>query len=223
MTHTIDENTFYSRTTDLLKGACEQCSFVLNEFTVILSSPDHLGRCVTFLRDHKDCLFNQLIDITAVDYPNQSKRFEMVYHFLSMPYNKRLRLKYTLHEGQAAPSLTPIFESANWYEREVYDLFGIMFENHPDLRRILTDYNFEGHPLRKDFPLTGYYEVRYDDTEKNIVYEPVVLPQAFREFDNLSPWEGMNTAAKKGFTRTLSTSILPGDEKASTQPSQKER
>lgn len=223
MVDILDDTAFYSRTTDLLKGACEQCSYNLNEFTVVLNNPNHLGRCVTFLRDHKDCLFNQLIDITAVDYLDRPKRFEVIYHFLSLPYNKRLRLKYALAENAPAPSLTSIFECANWYEREVYDLFGITFEGHPDLRRILTDYSFEGHPLRKDFPLTGYYEVRYDDTEKNIVYEPVVLPQAFREFDTISPWEAMQSAGKKGFTRALSTSILPGDEKASTPPPQKER
>ncbi len=206
MMTSVDQE-FYVRVTDLLKDACTACEFTLGEFAVTLASKDQLVRCVTFLRDHHDCLFSQLIDITAVDYPEREKRFEMVYHFLSMDYNKRLRMKVSVSDGESVPSITSVFEAANWYEREVFDLFGITFSGHPDLRRILTDYNFEGHPLRKDFPLTGYYEVRYDDIAQKVVYEPVILPQAFRVFDAISPWEGMLEGALGGYT-------LPGDEKA---------
>ncbi len=206
---TSHEQEFYVRVTNLLKGACASCSFTYHEFTVTLESLEQLVRGVTFLRDHNDCLFNQLTDITAVDYPSRSKRFEMVYHFLSMHYNKRLRMKVAVAEEESVPSITSIFQAADWYEREVFDLFGITFEGHTDLRRILTDYTFDGHPLRKDFPLSGYYEVRYDTEAGKVVYEPVVFPQAFRAFNFISPWEGMLQGAVDGYT-------LPGDEKAST-------
>lgn len=148
-------------------------------------------RVLTILRDHEACSFRQLIDITAVDYPERPQRFELIYHLLSHVHNVRIRIKLFVDEQTPVPSVTNIFPSAGWYEREVWDLFGIPFSDHPDLRRILTDYNFEGHPLRKDFPLTGYVEVRYDAEEKRVVYEPVKLPQEFRNFDFLSPWEGM--------------------------------
>ncbi len=155
-----------------------------------------------FLRDDKDNKYKQLIDLTAVDYPNRAKRFEVVYLLLSLHHNKRLTVKCNLEDGETIASANSVFSSANWAEREVFDLFGINFENHPDQRRILTDYGFEGNPLRKDFPLTGYKEVRYDDTQKKVIYEDVKLDQAYRSFDFESPWEGTDYK-------------LPGDEKAS--------
>jgi NADH-quinone oxidoreductase subunit C len=144
------------------------------------------------LKNNEIYNFDQLIDITAVDYPSREKRFELIYILLSMKRNKRIILKTFISENENLDSIFDIFKSSNWYERECYDLFGINFNNHPDLRRIMTDYNFEGHPLRKDFPLTGHTEVRYDDVEKKVVYEPVKLTQEYRDFDYTSPWEGMN-------------------------------
>ena len=143
------------------------------------------------LKDNELFNFDQLIDITAIDYPSREKRFEIIYILLSMKKNKRIILKTFINENESLDSITQIFNASNWYERECYDLFGIKFNNHPDLRRIMTDYNFEGHPLRKDFPLTGHTEVRYDDFEKKVVYEPVKLTQEYRDFDYSSPWEGM--------------------------------
>ena len=146
---------------------------------------------LTSLSDDVVASFNQLTDLTAVDYPDRPERFEMVYQLLSMKNNMRLRILMPVDEGQTAPSVVGLFNSANWAEREVWDMFGIFFAGHPDLRRLLTDYGFEGHPLRKDFPLTGHVEVRYDDTLRRVVNEPVSLVQEFRDFDFLSPWEGM--------------------------------
>jgi len=143
------------------------------------------------LKNNELFSFDQLIDITAIDYPSREKRFELVYILLSMKKNKRIILKTAINENDSIDSIIQIFKSSDWYERECYDLFGIKFNNHPDLRRIMTDYNFEGHPLRKDFPLTGHTEVRYDDVEKKVVYEPVKLTQEYRDFDYTSPWEGM--------------------------------
>jgi len=159
---------------------------------------------VLALRDDPRLLFKVLIDVTAVDYPERPERFEVVYQLLSTKTNRRVRIKVATDETSAVPSISTVFSSAGWYEREVWDLFGIYFADHPDLRRILTDYGFDGHPLRKDFPLTGYVEVRYDEDRKRVVYEPVRLKQEFRSFDFMSPWEGMND-------------ILPGDEKAGGQ------
>ena len=153
------------------------------------------------LRDDRHAAFNQLSDLTAVDYPERPERFEMVYQLLSMRNNMRLRVLVAVGEGQAVPSATAVYSAANWAEREAWDMFGIFFAGHPDLRRLLTDYGFEGHPLRKDFPLTGHVEVRYDDTQRRVVNEPVSLVQEFRDFDFLSPWEGMQAQ-------------IPGDEKA---------
>ena len=153
------------------------------------------------LRDDQHAAFNQLSDMTAVDYPERPDRFEMIYQLLSMKNNMRLRLRAAVGEGQAVPSITSVYAAANWAEREAWDMFGIFFAGHPDLRRLLTDYGFEGHPLRKDFPLTGHVEVRYDDTQRRVVNEPVSLVQEFRDFDFLSPWEGMQAQ-------------IPGDEKA---------
>ena len=161
-----------------------------------------LPRVVKFLRDDPACHFEVLCDICGVDYPDRPLRFEVVYNLLSMSLNQRFRLKVETDEEQPVPSVVGLHSSAGWWERETWDLFGIYFSDNPDLRRILTDYGFEGHPLRKDFPLTGYVELRYDEEQKAVVYEPVKLQQEFRSFDFLSPWEGMDK-------------ILPGDEKAS--------
>lgn len=150
-----------------------------------------LHSVLTSLRDDSTAAFTQLSDLTAVDYPDQPERFVMVYQMLSMNNNMRLRILIAVGEGQAVPSIVGLFGAANWAEREVWDMFGIFFAGHPDLRRLLTDYGFEGHPLRKDFPLTGRVEVRYDDTLRRVVNEPVSLVQEFRDFDFLSPWEGM--------------------------------
>ncbi len=145
----------------------------------------------TFLRDDQNCQFKQLVDVTAVDYPDREARFTVVYNLLSLRHNQRVRVKTAVAEGATMDSVVGVFSSANWMEREVWDLFGVPFSGHPDLRRILTDYGFEGHPLRKDFPLTGHVEVRYDEGQKRVVYEPVKLTQEFRTFDFMSPWEGM--------------------------------
>lgn len=155
---------------------------------------------VEFLKTSAACKFSTLIDITAVDYPGRTKRFDVVYHFLSMYTNQRIRVRTQVREEDMVPSIIEVHASANWYEREVFDMFGILFSGHPDLRRILTDYGFKGHPLRKDFPTTGYTEVRYDEVQKRVVYEPVKLTQDYRQFDFMSPWEGAEY-------------ILPGDEK----------
>ncbi len=169
------------------------------ELTVTVA-PEALPGFIDYLRLDPSCRFTTLVDITAVDWPEREKRFELVYHFLSMSLNARIRVKAALREDEIAPSITGIFPSANWYEREVFDMYGILFSGHPDLRRILTDYGFRGHPLRKDFPTTGHVEVRYDEAQKRVVYEPVALTQEYRMFDFMSPWEGAEY-------------ILPGDEK----------
>ena len=161
-----------------------------------------LVRTMTFLRDDPNMLFKELVDVTAVDQLDREQRFEVVYHLLSLHHNQRLRVKTRTDEGTPVPSVVPVFRCASWFERETWDMYGVLFSDHPDLRRILTDYGFEGHPLRKDFPLTGYVELRYDDEQKRVVYEPVKLRQDFRNFDFLSPWEGHG-------------GLLPGDEKAS--------
>ena len=148
-------------------------------------------KLLTFLRDDQNCQFKQLVDVTAVDYPDREARFTVVYNLLSLRQNQRVRVKIAVADGDTLASVVGVFSSANWLEREVWDLFGIAFSGHPDLRRILTDYGFEGHPLRKDFPLTGHVEVRYDEAQKRVVYEPVKLTQEFRSFDFMSPWEGM--------------------------------
>ncbi|MBM3468549.1 MAG: NADH-quinone oxidoreductase subunit C [Alphaproteobacteria bacterium] len=148
-------------------------------------------RVLTILRDNEECQFKQLIDICATDYPERTQRFEVVYHLLSIFHNQRLRIKVTTDATIPISSVTGVYACANWYEREAWDMMGIPFTDHPDLRRLLTDYNFEGHPLRKDFPLTGFYEVRYDEEAKRVVYDSVSLPQDYRTFDFLSPWEGM--------------------------------
>lgn len=174
---------------------------VAPEAVVLHSSRDDLVQHLTFLRDDSECLFKQLIDVFAVDYPEQEERFEVIYNLLSLKHNVRLRVKVLTDEEAQVPSAAGVYSAATWFEREVWDMHGILFEDNPDMRRILTDYGFDGHPLRKDFPLSGYVEVRYDPEQKRVVYEPVSLPQEFRTFDYLSPWEGTQY-------------VLPGDEKA---------
>ena len=163
-------------------------------------TPANIVGFVEFLKAEATCSFSTLVDITGVDYPGRTKRFDVVYHLLSMYQNHRIRLRVSVREEEIVPSIMSIHPSANWFEREVFDMFGILFSGHPDLRRILTDYGFRGYPLRKDFPTTGYTEVRYDEAEKRVVYEPVSLVQEYRQFDFMSPWEGAEY-------------ILPGDEK----------
>ncbi len=162
---------------------------VHNQLYITIDNEDLLD-VVLFLKTNEDTKFKQLIDITAVDYPENSKRFKMVYLFLSHQFNQRIIVSILINENEVVPSLTKIFPSANWMEREVFDMYGVKFKDHPDLRRILTDYGFKGHPLRKDFPLTGHNEVRYSEDEKKVIYEPVKLEQNYRNFDYESPWEG---------------------------------
>ena len=163
-----------------------------NIFYEAVFKKENILKVFNEIKDNESFNFNQLIDITAIDYPSREKRFEIIYILLSMKKNKRIVLKTSINENESLDSITQIFKTSDWYERECYDLFGIKFNNHPDLRRIMTDYNFEGHPLRKDFPLTGHTEVRYDDIEKKVIYEPVKLTQEYRDFDYTSPWEGMS-------------------------------
>lgn len=172
------------------------------EVTVVVQR-ERIVEAVTLLRDRPDLGFISIIDVCGVDYPQRADRFDVVYHLLSPTRNARIRLKVTTDEETPVPSITSVFPGALWFEREAYDLLGILFSGHPELRRLLTDYGFDGHPLRKDFPMTGYVEVRYDDTQKRVIYEPVKLNQEFRNFDFLSPWEG-------------TTYVLPGDEKVRT-------
>jgi|TARA_B110000003_G_scaffold196114_1_gene194801 NADH-quinone oxidoreductase subunit C len=155
--------------------------------SIVLSS---LVTFMEFLKTDQHCNFSTLVDITVVDYPNRENRFELVYHYLSMYQNQRIRVKMEVNEDHIVPSIVDIFPASNWFEREIFDMFGILFSGHPDLRRILTDYGFKGHPLRKDFPTTGYVELRYDEEKKRVVYEPVELVQEYRQFDFMSPWEG---------------------------------
>jgi len=174
---------------------------VLGELSIATTAAD-LIQVMRFLRDDERCQFVSFLDVTAVDWPSRERRFDVVYHLLSPRKNCRIRVKVEVAEGASVPSIIDIFPGANWFERETYDLYGVPFTGHPDMRRILTDYGFEGYPLRKDFPLTGFVEVRYDDQEKRVLYEPVRLNQEFRKFDFLSPWEGADYP-------------LPGDEKRS--------
>jgi NADH-quinone oxidoreductase subunit C len=174
---------------------------LLHEELTIALSPTALVEFVRFLRDDPQCGFISIIDVCGVDYPERANRFDVIYHLLSPRQNLRIRLKVQTDERTPVPSITEVFPGADWFEREAYDLYGILFSSHPDLRRLLTDYGFDGHPLRKDFPVTGFVEVRYDDEQKRVVYDKVKLPQEFRSFDFLSPWEGTDY-------------VLPGDEKA---------
>jgi NADH-quinone oxidoreductase subunit C len=181
-------------------GAVREWSIARGELTMNIA-PAEIVSFVQFLRDDARLAFVSFVDICGVDWPSREQRFDVVYHFLSPRQNLRIRLKVATDEMTPVPSITSVFPGADWFEREAYDLYGILFTGHPDLRRILTDYGFDGHPLSKDFPLTGFVEVRYDDEQKRVIYEPVRLAQAFRDFDFLSPWEGTDY-------------VLPGDEKA---------
>jgi len=174
---------------------------VSNGELTISARADQILKVLTFLRDDPECMFKLLMDVCGVDYPERSKRFDVVYHLLSIQLNHRVRVKVRTDEDTPVPSAVPVFKSAGWFEREAWDMYGIFFANHPDLRRMLTDYGFQGHPLRKDFPLTGFVECRYSEEDKRVVYEPVKLTQEFRDFDFMSPWE----SAKY---------VLPGDEKS---------
>jgi NADH-quinone oxidoreductase subunit C len=183
-----------------LPGAVTGHEVAYGELTVTVNAPE-IASVITFLRDDERCKFVSFIDVTAVDWPARERRFDVVYHLLSPYRNQRIRVKAEVAEDETVQSIIGIFPGADWFERETYDLYGIPFVGHPDMRRLLTDYGFEGHPLRKDFPLTGFVEVRYDDEQKRVVYDKVRLAQEFRNFDFLSPWEGTDY-------------VLPGDEKA---------
>jgi NADH-quinone oxidoreductase subunit C len=176
--------------------------WVANDELTVVASPRDIVKVMAFLREDERCQFWNFIDVTAIDWPARERRFDVVYHLLSPKLNVRVRVKMEVGEDTPVPSIISVFPGADWFEREVYDLYGVLFTGHPDMRRLLTDYGFEGHPLRKDFPLTGFVEVRYDDEVKRVVYDPVRLAQEFRNFDFLSPWEGTDY-------------VLPGDEKKS--------
>ncbi|MGH1417390.1 MAG: NADH-quinone oxidoreductase subunit C [Hyphomicrobiaceae bacterium] len=184
--------------------ACRGVDVAFGELTLHVDR-DAIVQVMKFLRDDARCRFEVLIDLCGVDYPGRQARFDLVYHLLSPRNNQRIRVKLKTDERKPVPSIVEVYSAAEWYEREAYDMFGILFSGHPDMRRLLTDYGFQGYPLRKDFPLTGYVEVRYDDEEKRVVYEPLKLTQEFRSFDFESPWEGVDY-------------VLPGDEKASGEP-----
>lgn len=183
-----------------LGGVVLESSVAYGELTLTVDR-ESIVSVATFLRDDPRCRFISIVDVCGVDYPERDQRFDVVYHFMSPHLNQRLRVKVSADDETPVPSITGVFVGANWFEREAYDLYGVLFSGHPDLRRILTDYGFDGHPLRKDFPTTGFVEVRYDEERKRVVYEPVKLAQEFRSFDYLSPWEGTDY-------------VLPGDEKA---------
>ena len=184
-----------------LSGAVAGYAVAFDQLTITADAA-RIVDVVKFLRDDPSCRFVNITDVTAVDYPGREKRFDVIYHFLSPTLNTRIRVRAEADETTQVPSIIDIFPGADWFERECYDLYGVIFTGHPDMRRLLTDYGFDGHPLRKDFPLTGFVEVRYDDQEKRVLYEPVRLNQEFRKFDFLSPWEGADYP------------VLPGDEKA---------
>lgn len=193
-------NTLGQAIVDALPGAALGYTVAFGQLTVDVEA-QRIVEVARFLRDNPGCRFVNMTDVTAVDFPGRKLRFEVVYHLMSPTLNTRIRLKAVAGETTQVPSIISVFPGADWFERETYDLYGVMFTGHPDMRRLLTDYGFEGHPLRKDFPTTGFVEVRYDDQEKRVVYEPVNLHQEFRKFDFLSPWEGADYT-------------LPGDEKA---------
>jgi NADH-quinone oxidoreductase subunit C len=185
---------------DALKGGLLTHSIAHGELTIVVPARDIVAT-IKVLRDDERCQYFSIIDVTAIDWPGREARFDIVYHLLSPTHNRRIRVKIEVGEATPVPSIIAVFPGADWFEREVYDLYGVPFTGHPDMRRLLTDYGFEGHPLRKDFPLTGFVEVRWDEEQKRVVYDPVRLAQEFRSFDFLSPWEGPDY-------------LLPGDEKA---------
>ena len=182
-------NNFSQSVVDMMPHSVYTAVSANGELTLSVPASS-IKEVLLFLRDHTSCQFKVLIDICGVDYPEREARFEVVYHLLSVSLNQRIRVKLSVNDGDTVPSIVSIFDAANWYEREVWDLYGVIFTDHPDLRRILTDYGFEGHPLRKDFPLSGFVQVKYDDSEKKVVNEKVNLVQDFRKFDFESPWEG---------------------------------
>jgi len=198
MNETLTDLSIYLR--ENLGAKLTQAEITFGELTLEVEAAD-IVEVLTFLRDDAQCQFISFIDICGADYPARLRRFDVVYHLLSPRQNQRVRVKVQTDENTPVPSVTPVYSGADWFEREAYDLYGILFTGHPELRRILTDYGFDGHPLRKDFPLTGFVEVRYDDEAKRVIYEKVELKQEFRNFDFLSPWEGTDY-------------VLPGDEKA---------
>ena len=171
---------------------------IAHDELMVTAQAEQIAKVVTFLRDDPMCLFKVLVDICGTDYPERPKRFDVVYNLLSLVHNQRIRIKVEADDETPVPSITGVHNSANWFEREIWDMYGVMFSDHPDLRRLLTDYGFEGHPLRKDFPLTGFVETRYDEERKRVVYDPVKLSQEFRKFDFLSPWEGASNTPLHG-------------------------
>jgi NADH-quinone oxidoreductase subunit C len=199
-----DIGPFAEKLAGALGSALVEHKLWAGELTITVP-PDRILDVLTHLRDDPDCDFKILVDLCGNDWPNREKRFDLVYHFLSLTQNRRIRVKVLLDEGKTIPSCVAIYPAAGWFEREAFDMYGIAFEGHPDMRRILTDYGFSGYPLRKDFPLTGFVELRYDAELKRVVYQPVQLVQEFRDFDFMSPWEG-------------APHILPGDEKAAMAP-----
>lgn len=203
MTDTAKLNALGEHISKSLENEVLSVNVACGELTVT-ARRDHILKVLTFLRDDPECMFKMLMDVCGADYPQRAERFDVVYHLLSLSKNQRIRVKVHTDEEKPVDSAVPVFKSAGWFEREAWDMYGIFFADHPDLRRILTDYGFQGHPLRKDFPLTGFVEVRYSEEEQRIVYEPVELKQEFRDFDFMSPWEGAQH-------------ILPGDEKAEAQ------
>jgi NADH-quinone oxidoreductase subunit C len=198
MSEALSELSSYLRE---MRGDLFVDAFISYDELTVTATPETILGLLTFLRDDARCAFISMIDICGVDWPQREKRFDVVYHLLSPKQNQRIRIKVAVADGESVPSATSVYKGAEWFEREAWDMYGIPFSGHADLRRILTDYGFEGHPLRKDFPTTGYVEVRYDDAAKRVVYEPVELKQEFRNFDFTSPWEGTDY-------------VLPGDEKA---------
>lgn len=188
-----------------MSGAGDELTFTVRR--------EGLSRFMNFLNNDANCDFKQLISVCGADYPDHEERFEIIYHLLSLKHNHRIRVKVRTDENTPVESMVSIYSAANWFEREVWDMYGIFFTGHPDLRRILTDYGFEGHPLRKDFPLTGFVEMRYDDTQKRVVYEPVKLTQEYRNFDFVSPWEGMTNVQLPGDEKAVKPKVMIGEKK----------
>ena len=210
-TSNIDEDLSFERSVSKLLTKLAERVQSNNGQLVYRCELEKLLETLVLLKNTETLNFSQLTDLTAVDYPSRLQRFELVYQLLSIENNKRVRIICSINDGQIVPSVTGIYKSAEWPEREVWDMYGLFFSDHPDLRRLLTDYGFEGHPLRKDFPLTGYVEVRYDDIEKRVAYQPVQLTQEYRDFDFLSPWEGDQELVYSSLNRTGGVKIGPGE------------
>ena len=210
-TSNIDEDFSFERSVSKLLANLAERVQSINGQLVYRCELDKLFETLVLLKNTETLNFSQLTDLTAVDYPDRLKRFELVYQLLSIENNKRVRVICSIDDGQIVPSITSIYKSAEWPEREVWDMYGLFFSDHPDLRRLLTDYGFEGHPLRKDFPLTGYVEARYDDIEKRVAYQPVQLTQEYRDFDFLSPWEGDQELVYSSLNRIGDVKIGPGE------------